>query len=183
MTNSARITIAILAALGFVFGVIGAVHADAPTLTDRLERAARGLPCPREPQMEPRALAEAIATASHGDRVLAAAMLTTAWVETALADRLRRNECRPRECDSRRAWGSYQRHKNGNNATVWGSQDVRDQATDAARALRSAFYTAKAAHAPFPAGMFRIYAGRRPDVAIPREALRVSTYAAIRRQL
>jgi hypothetical protein len=158
--------------------------ASAPyDLAERLEHAARGLPCPKEPQQDARALARAIAAASGGDRTLAAAMLTTAWAETALADRLRRNECRPRECDSRRAWGSFQRHNNGNNAAVWGSVDIDVQATDAARAMRSAFYTAKAAHAPFPAGMFRIYAGRRPDVVIPREALRVSTFEAVRRQL
>ena len=157
--------------------------AEPYSLVDRLERAARGLPCPQEPQQDAHALAEAIATASRGDRTLAAAMLTTAWAETALAERLRLNECRPRECDSRKAWGSFQRHKNGNNAEFWGSTDIGVQASDAARALRSAFYTAKAAHAPFPAGMFRIYAGRRPDVVIPRESLRVSTFDSVRRQL
>jgi hypothetical protein len=157
--------------------------AEPYSLADRLERAARGLPCPKEPQQDAHALAQAIAAASRGDRTLAAAMLTTGWAETALADRLRRNERRPRECDSRRAWGTFQRHKNQNNAELWGSVEIDVQATDAARALRSAYYTAKAAGAPFPAGMFRLYAGRRHDVAIPREALRVSTFNSILRQL
>lgn len=155
------------------------VQAEPYDLTARLVKAQAALLAPREPKTDPEALARAIASASKGDRLLAAAMLTTAYCETSLSDRLRRNECRKDECDRRRAWGLYQIHKDGNTAEVWGSPDVDVQSVAAARKLRSAFYTAKNAHAPFPQGMFRQYAGRRVDTPIPREALRVSTFQLV----
>ncbi len=154
-----------------------AISAEPYNMVDRLVAAQRDLQAPREPKTEPEALARALATASKGDRILAAAMLATAYVETALSDRLRRNECRPKECDHRLAWGLYQLHKDSYTESVWGSPDVTLQSEAAARKMKSAFYMAKAAHAPFPAGMFRIYGGRRPDATtLPREALRVSTF-------
>jgi hypothetical protein len=145
-------------------------------MVDRLVLAQRGLLAPREEKTDPEALARAIASASKGDRILAAAMLATAYVETALSDRLRRNECRPKECDRGRAWGLYQIHKDGYTSEVWGSPDVDVQSVAAARKMKSAFYTAKNAHAPFPEGMFRAYGGRRVTATVPREALRVSTF-------
>lgn len=172
-----------LAATSLAFALAGVAEAGSPTLVDRLVLAQRGLQSTRELATDPQELAEAIASASNGDRLLAAAMLTTAGIESALADRIRRNECRPLECDHRRAWGLWQSWKRASNADVWGSPDVGAQAADAARRLRSAYYTAKAAHAPFPAGMFRIYAGRRPDAPIPREALRVATFERLLRRL
>lgn len=157
-----------------------AVSAKPYNMVDRLVAAQVGLQAPREPKTDPEALARAIASASKGDRILAAAMLATAYVETALSDRLRRNECRPKECDRRRAWGLYQIHKDGYTSEVWGSPDVDVQSIAAARKMKGAFYSAKAAGAPFPEGMFRIYGGRRPDAkTLPREALRVETFNRI----
>lgn len=145
-------------------------------MVDRLVAAQRGLLAPSEEKADPQALARAIASASKGDRILAAAMLATAYVETALSDRLRRNECRPKECGRGRAWGIFQIHKDAYTANTWGSPDVDVQSTAAARKMKSAFYKAKNAHAPFPEGMFRAYGGRRVDSSVPREALRVSTF-------
>lgn len=153
-----------------------AASAEPYNMVDRLVAAQRGLLAPREEKTDPVALARSIASASKGDRILAAAMLATAYVETALSDRLRRNECRPKECDRGRAWGLYQIHKDGYTTDVWGSPDVDAQSIAAARKMKSAFYTAKNAHAPFPEGMFRAYGGRRVTATVPREALRVSTF-------
>jgi hypothetical protein len=153
-----------------------ASSAEPYNMVARLVKAQQGLSAPREEKTDPEALARAIASASKGDRLLAAAMLATAYVETSLSDRLRRNECRKLECDGGRAWGLYQIHKDGNTRDVWGSPDVDVQSIAAARKLKSAFYTAKSAHAPFPEGMFRAYGGRRVTATVPREALRVSTF-------
>lgn len=163
-------------ALSILIAAALCLGAKPVTLVERLVKAQAGLLAPREPKTDPEALARAIDKAANGDRILSAALLATAYAETALSDRLRRNECRKDECDARRAWGLFQIHKDGNTADVWGSPDVDVQATAAARKMKSAFYTAKAEHAPFPLGMFRIYGGRRATASIPREEVRVKTF-------
>jgi hypothetical protein len=176
MTRQLFLPVLLLAGLAIA---LPASSKEPYNLVDRLVLAQRGLIAPREEKTDPEALARAIASAAKGDRILAAAMLATAYVETALSDRLRRNECRPLECDRRRAWGLYQIHKDGYTSEVWGSSDVNDQSTAAARKMKNALHTARDAHAPFPEGMFRAYGGRRVDSTVPREALRVSTFKQV----
>jgi hypothetical protein len=160
-------------------------NAGAIPLVDRLVKAQSHLPASKKDpeQVDAQELANAINEAALGDPVIAAALLATAWTETTLSDRLRRNECRPLECDRGRAWGLWQQHKDGFNREVWGSPDVAVQARHAARAMRYARRTCQQAGAPFPEGMLRQYGGRRCDSPVPREAVRVATFNQIRARL
>lgn len=167
------------------------VHAEAPSLTERLVQAQRlpGVRHTKEPTVDEIELASAITTASKGDRTLAAALLTIAAMESGLRARIAIGDCAPHECDSYkdrdgvhpRAWGLYQAHKSALNADVWGSPSLLDQSRDAARQLRGWYFTCSKSPDRMLA-TFRGYgSGRGCRHEVPREAMRLQLFERIRR--
>ncbi len=170
-----------LAVLGFVFGVVGIAHGNTPTLTERLASKT-------DPPVDAAELANAITSVPRVTREWAALLLTIAHHESALSARIAAGDCRPHECDRGKAFGLYQQHKNTFNASVWGSTDIRVQTLEAARALRSAFYScgvtpAKLPRADWASRTLNCYAGRSPDAVWPGLDARLVTFKQVSSRL
>lgn len=195
------IALCVLMSLSFVFASRSA-HADQsppPNLSARLGVALRALPTYKDdiaPELADAkseqldALSTAIASATPS-REWAALLATVAYSESGLSLRLFRGECRPHECDSHlvdgrrvfRAWSPWQIWANKLNESVWGSQDLTVQASEAARMLKRSFYTCQPKGAPlrqdWVARTLTAFGGRRCDAQWPGLAPRLATYAKI----
>jgi hypothetical protein len=174
---------------GLAFGLAIAAHckaAPAANFVDRLIAAQPALQSRAEPSVDPRELAEAIASIPRVNGTWAALVLTIAAHESALRARIARGECKPHECDGGRAWGLYQGHKNEANAAEWGSPDIRVQTLAAARLLRGVFYLCEGHGALSPdwaARTLSAYAGKRCEAKWPGLAERVATFERLRGRL
>jgi hypothetical protein len=174
-------------AIGLAFTV--AARGDSgppPSLADRLVLAQAPLASRKEPAVDARELAEAIASVPKVTREWAALILTIAAHESALSARIAANDCGKHECDGGRAFGLYQAHKNALNAHIWGSSDIGVQTLEAARGLRSAFYVCNGRR-PLPvdwvARTINGYAGKRCDATWPGLEQRLATYNRTLRKL
>lgn len=163
----------------------GVAHSSAPSLTDRLVAVQPSLAGKQDEPVDPLELAQAIVSVPRVSREWAALILTIAAHESALSARIAANKCRPQECDHGKAFGLYQQHKNKLNAEVWGSPDIRVQTTEAARALRSAFYTCNhgALRPDWVARTVNAYAGHSCDAVWPGLKMRLATFERVRRSL
>ena len=171
-----------LLALSMFFSAI--VHADAPTLVDRLVTAQIPLASRKEPSVDARELAEAIDSAAKGDRGWAALLLTTAASESALSARIARGDCLKHECDGGRAWSLYQIHANQQNGSAWGSPDLRVQTNEALRMLKQAGNRCRNfREVPRATCIVRAYAGRDPRMAIRGEEKRLAIFNRVLRKL
>jgi hypothetical protein len=182
---AAIVGLCLIAATMF-FSAIG--HAEAPSLTERLIAVQTGLQSKTDAPVEPRELAEAITAVPKVTRDWAALLLTIAHHESALSARIAANDCnvKKRECDGGRAFGLYQAHKNKLNESVWGSSDIRVQTLEAARGLRSAFYTCNGKQplrVDWVARTINAYAGRRCDAQWPGLDKRLATFNRVVRKL
>lgn len=187
MTNSARFTIALLAALGLLFGVVGLLHASSLSLTEQIVAVQPSLASKTDEPVDADELARAIASVPKVNRDWAALMLAVAAHESALSDRIRRGECRPKECDGGRAWSLWQQHRNKLNAASWGSPDLGVQTAEAARALRRAFYQCNGGGRPLGADWvartISAFAGHSCDAIWPGLESRLVTFKRVRRAL
>ncbi len=181
---AAIVGLCLIAATMF-FSAIG--RADAPSLTDRLIAIQPSLQSKSDAPVDARELAEAITSVPKVTREWAALILTVAHHEAALSARIAANNCGKLECDGGRAWGLYQAHKNLHNQAVWGSTDIRVQTLEAARGLRSGFYTCNGGkhgmRADWVARTINGYAGRRCDAEWPGLQQRLATFNRIVRRL
>jgi hypothetical protein len=131
------------------------------------------------------ALADAVAARSHGaprpPREWAALELTVGRHESNLSSRIIANDCRKHECDSGRARGFGQVHRNGLNGADWdaapGNIDVQAKLVD--DALRRAFHTCERSGVPWLQGTLNAYAGRRCGDSWPGLGLRMATWSAL----
>lgn len=163
------------------------VRADAPTLADRIIAVQPSLQSKRDEPVDASELASAIIAVPKLTPDWAALLLTVASHESALSARIAANQCRAKECDHGKAFGLYQGHKNKLNEGVWGSTDIRVQTTEAARALRSAFYTCNGGGRPigsdWVARTINAYAGHSCDAAWPGLTARLATFKRVRAKL
>lgn len=173
-------------ALAMFFSAMTA-HANAPSLTERIVAVQPSLASKTDEPVDAAELADAIVSVPKVTPEWAALLLTIAGHESALSARIAANQCRPHECDHGRAFGLYQQHKNKLNADVWGSTDIRVQTLEAARALRSAFYTCNGGSrqlaADWVARTINAYAGHRCDAVWPGLQKRLATFERLRRRL
>ena len=177
-------TLLFLAALALSMALSAVVHADAPTLADRIERLVPSLASRKDEPVDARELAEAIASASKGDRGWAALLLTTAASESALSARIARGDCLTHECDHGRAWSLYQIQANSQNAGVWGSPDIAVQTSEALRMLRQAAARCHAFRSvPRATCIVRAYAGRQIDMPLRGEEKRLAMLQRVMRAL
>jgi hypothetical protein len=185
VTTSARLAIILLATLGLVFACVGLLHAGAPTLIERLVAVQPSLASKKDEPVDAAELADAIVAVPKLTSDWAALLLTVAGHESALSRRIAEGRCRPLECDRGLAWGAYQQHRNAFNADVWGSPDIRVQTTEAARALRSAFYQCNrgALRKDWVARTINAYAGRSCDAVWPGLQSRLATFKRVRARL
>jgi hypothetical protein len=181
------VTFWFLAALGFVFGCVGLAHGAAPTLTERMVLVQPSIASVSDKPVDATQLAEAIARVPHVTREWAALMLAVAAHESALSDRIRRGECRPRECDGGAAWSLWQQHRNKLNGASWGSTDIGVQTAEAARALRRSFYRCNGGSRKlgpdWVARTVSAYAGLPCDAVWPGLKVRLATYERVRSRL
>lgn len=186
MTNSARLTIFLLALAGLFFGVLGVVKANAPTLTDRIVAVQPSLASKTDEPVDAAELASAIVSVPKVTPEWAALLLTVAGHESALSARIAANHCKPHECDHGKAFGLYQQHKNKLNADVWGSPDIRVQTAEAARALRSVLHVQWGGRQLGPdwvARTINAYAGHSCDAVWPGLESRLVTFKRVRSRL
>jgi hypothetical protein len=135
----------------------------------------------------------AIDVACNHDRECAARLFTMAVKESALSLAVSRSEYRPHEGDSyidkegirqHKAWGTWQAHKNRNNAEVWGSTDLLVQAKAARLMQLGALAECRAFRGVLPeVGMWRILSGRGCMAPYTGEDARMTMLARIRRAL
>jgi hypothetical protein len=178
------VTLVTLALFAIVMAIAAHCRADGERLIDRLVTVQPALQSRQDEPVDARELAEAIAAIPRVNASWAALVLTIAAHESALSARIARGECRRNECDGGRASGLYQSHRNKLNAAAWGSTDIRVQTLEAARALRSAFYTCKASAGPDWVRLtINGYAGKRCDAQWPGLDQRLATYERIRGRL
>ena len=173
-----------LLALTMFFTAVG--HTRQLSLAERLVSVQPSLQSKSDEPVEPSELAAAITAVPKINREWAALLLTIAHHESALSARIAANDCKPKECDGGRAFGLYQAHKNKLNADIWGSNDIRIQTLEAARALRSAFYQCNGRQQLRPDWVARTingYAGRRCDAAWPGLEKRLVTFNRVVRKL
>ncbi len=169
--------------------------AEAPSLLERLVVAQKPLQSKQDEPVDPQELASAIVSVPKISREWAALILTVAAHESALSARIARGEYKDYEGDSfktregivqHRAWGLWQAHKNRLNEANWGSPDLTVQTTEAARALRRAFYQCNSGgrvHSDWVRSTLSSYSGRRCDAEWPGLDKRVATYQRVLRAL
>lgn len=183
----------------FLVGVFAScasiAHADAPSLTDRIAALVPSLASKRDEPVDAREFAEAVTAVPRVTREWAALLLTIASAESGLSDRIRRGEFKDYEADSykdadgtvyHKAFGLFQSHRNKINDAVWGSTDIGVQTTEAARALRSAFYSCNPRgkiRADWVARTINCYAGRGPTDQWTGLDKRLNAYSRILRKL
>ena len=192
MTAFARFTIAALAVLGLLFGVVGLLHASPHTLHETIAAAVPTIGSKREPVVDADELADAVIAVSNGNRQWAALILALGASESAWSERIRLGAYRDREGDSfrdadgtiqHRAWGVLQVHKSTLNASVWGSTVLLDQVREGSRIARGAFFMCKRAGVPFPLGVFRAVGTGSCTMALKGEEQRVALYNRLLRRL
>lgn len=131
------------------------------------------------------AVADAVAARSHGaprpPREWAALELTVGAHESNLSSRIIANVCKPHECDSGRARGFGQVHRNALNGADWDAApgNVELQAKLVDDALRRAFHTCERSGVPWLQGTLNAYAGRRCGDSWPGLGLRMATWSAL----
>ncbi len=175
-----------LAVMGLFMFFTALVQGAEPTLTDRIEAVVPSLASKREETVDARELAEAVTSVPKVTREWAALILTIAAHESNLRARIAANDCREKECDGGRAFGLYQAHKNLHNAAIWGSSDIRVQTLEAARGLRSGFYTCNGRRklpVDWVARTINGYAGRRCDAEWKGLSDRLVTFNRVVRKL
>lgn len=187
MTNDSNITagwlaILFLCALGLAMAVSATVHADTPTLTDRIALVVPSLASRRDEPVDAQELASAIASVTDSPQ-WAALLLTTAAHESSLSARIARSDCREHECDHGRAWGLWQAWVGPHNAAVWGSSDIAVQAKEASHTARQAYNLCRNSGVPFPLSTIRAYAGRGCLGKLKGEEARIQTYARVLRRI
>lgn len=160
-------------------------HAGALTLHEKIVAVQPSLASKTDDPVDAVELASAITATPKITADWAALILTVAGHESALSARIAAGQCRPKECDHGAAWGLFQAHKNALNAAVWGSPDVRVQTTEAARALRSAFYQCNHGRLQpdWIERTLNAYAGRSCDAVWPGLKTRVATFKRVRGRL
>lgn len=128
------------------------------------------------------AVANAVATVARTPDE-AAFLLAWGKAETNFSLRIHRGECRQWECDSGRARGPWQAHRNGMPEDRWdqmlGVEHVQVQAEQAACHARWAMYACPGDRIR---GAFRVLAGHRCSSPIRGEEDRVASFRWIRRQ-
>lgn len=187
------ITLAFLAALGFVLGVCSRAHADYSHLAERVTALVPRLGSRSAELVEPIESGNALAQACSQDRDCVARLLTMAVMESALSAAVARSEYKAHEGDAytdrdgvrqHRAWGTYQQHRNQLNADVWGDPDPLVQARAARARQLGALAECRAFRSVDPeVGMWRVLAGRGCLSPYSGEGARVALLAKIRRLL
>lgn len=176
-----------LAALALGMACSALVHASAPSLADSLVAAQGPLQSRSDEPVDPRELAEAIMATPRINRDWAALMLIVAAHESALSDRIRRGDCRPKECDGGAAWSLWQQHRNALNAAAWGSPELSVQTAEAARGLRRAFYQCNGGGRPpgpdWVSRTLNAFAGRPCDATWTGLESRLATFKRVRARL
>ena len=179
--------LAAAALIGWLFSACAFAAERPTTLVERLVHEQTSLQSRTDPPVDALAFAQAVAAVPKVNGTWAALMLAVAAHESALSARIARGECKSFECDHGLAWGLWQRHRNAHNHDQWGSTDVNVQALDAARALRSAFYTCSPAGKPLRAdwalATFRVYAGHGCGDPFKGEEKRVATFKRLQGRL
>ena len=96
-------------------------------------------------------------------RAWAALMLSVAYNESGLSQRIVDHRCKPRECDRGRAKGLGQPHRNTLNAADWdrADGDIQLQVKMLDDGLRRAFWNCARSGVAFPAATLSSYAGQR----------------------
>jgi hypothetical protein len=167
-----------------------AAWASAPSTLDFTRRAISTLPTFKEDvdyadkaiQLE--AIAVAIADRSKAPpagispKQWAALMITVAYSESGLSERIVRHACKPRECDSGRAKGLGQLHANTLNRDEWqrADGDVALQVKMLDDGLRRAFWTCSRSGATWVVGALNAYGGVRCGATWPGLDKRVATF-------
>lgn len=182
-----------LAALGLAMAVTGIVHADAPTLADRVAHLVPGYGSKKVELVDAEEFGAAVDTACNHDRECAARLVTMGIVESALSLSVSRSEFSPHQGDAftdkdgsiqHRAWGTFELHKNAHNAAVWGSADLLTQARSARAAQVGARAECKAFRGLDPdVGMWRVLSGRGCLYHYNGEEKRMQLLAKIRGRL
>lgn len=162
-------------------------RANALSLVERIVAVQPSLASKTDEPVDAVELASAITSVPRLTPEWAALLLTVAGHESALSARIAANRCKPHECDHGKAFGLYQGHKNALNADVWGSPDIRVQTLEAARALRSAFYTCNGGgqhlRHDWVARTINAYAGHSCDAVWPGLESRLATFKRVRARL
>lgn len=174
--------IALITVFALAFAMLitcATVHANAPTLSERIVAVVPSIGSKREPTVDAGELAEAVIEVSKGNRQWAALLLTVAAHESALSARIAGGGCRIHECDQGRAAGLFQIHRNEQNVDTWGSTDLAVQTREASRMLRQAFYRCGALHEGWQLQTLRAYAGKRCSEPLRGEGERVATYRKV----
>lgn len=138
------------------------------------------------------AITEAVATVSEkppggiSRRDWAALLVTVAYHESGLSERVMRGDFKPHEADAHmvngvrvhRARGLWQNHRNSLNAELWerANGDVEAQAKMADRGLRGAFWTCARSGVPWLRATLNAYGGTRCGAQWPGLDKRVATF-------
>lgn len=180
-------------ALAGAMAITAVVHADAPTLADRVAALVPRYGSKSVALVDAAEFGAAVDTACNHDRECAARLVTMAVVESSLSLSVSRSEYTEHQGDSykdrdgvtqHRAWGTWQQHRNAHNADVWGADDLLTQARAAKAAQAGALAECKAfREVPAEVGMWRILAGRGCTSMYSGEAKRTALLAQVRRRL
>jgi hypothetical protein len=124
------------------------------------------------------AIAEVSLSAPRSPREWSALLLTIGRHESNFDTEIVAGRCKPWQCDRGRARGAFQNQRVSFNAELWDVADgnIEAQVAMADRALRRSLATCARLGVPYPAGVFRAYAGRSCSFPLRDEAARVATY-------
>jgi hypothetical protein len=127
-----------------------------------------------------REIAKVSASAPLPPRQWAALILAIGHHESAFDTDIVANRCKPWACDRGRARGAFQNHRVSFVAELWdvAPGNVEAQVAMVDRALRRSLARCKP-FAPFPAHVFRAYAGRSCSFELKGEQARVATYLRV----
>jgi hypothetical protein len=124
------------------------------------------------------AIVKASQNAPRPAKQWAALLLTIGSSESNFDSAIVLGDCRPWQCDRGRARGAFQNQRVSFNAELWDRAhgDIEVQVKMADLALRRSLVTCIRLGVPYPAGVFRAYAGRSCSWPLHDEARRVATY-------
>ncbi len=132
-------------------------------------------------------IANAVAAASTGapapPRAWAALILTVWKHESGLSSRIIANECHKHECDSGRARGGGQVHRNSLNGADWDAApgNIEVQVRLTSDALKRAYWTCHRSGVAWDMGALAAYAGRRCSWWSPGMQARLATLDRLQR--
>jgi hypothetical protein len=143
--------------------------------------------------VDAQAFGVAVDTACKHDRECAARLVTVAIAESGLGLAVSLSQYKPHQGDAyvdrngvrvHRAWGTWQQHKSGHNADVWGSDDLLTQARAARTMQLGALADCRHSRGVLPeVGMWRVLSGRGCSYPYSGEDARMTLLAKIRRAL